>query len=402
MTPHRAPYWRLSAFYLFYFGSLGTLVPYWGLYLQSLGFEPAAIGELMAIIMVTRVVAPNVWGWTADRLGRRMPIVRLGFLLAVAAFAGTFFGTSYAWLALVMSAFSFFWNAGLPQVEATTLNHLGADAHRYSLVRLWGSIGFIAAVVTLGPLLDRHGPSLILPVLLGLYAGIFLATLAIREAPSQGRCRVTGRFRRVLLRPEVLAFLGTCLLIQASHGPYYAFYSIYLQDHGYSRGVIGQLWALGVVAEIGVFLTMGRLLDRFSPRHLLLASLLLAALRWVLIGLYVDHLAVLVAAQVLHAATFGVFHAVSMHLVHQYFSGPHQGRGQALYSSLSFGAGGALGSLAAGHLWRGIGPAATYLVATGVALTAFVLVFVGLRDGAGGAAQAHVREGVPEAGRPSR
>ena len=60
------PYWRLSGFYLFYFATLGALLPYWGLYLKSLGFDARAIGSLIAIIMATKIVAPNVWGWIAD------------------------------------------------------------------------------------------------------------------------------------------------------------------------------------------------------------------------------------------------------------------------------------------------------------------------------------------------
>ena len=138
-------YWRLSGFYLFYFASLGALVPYWGLYLKSLGFDVTQIGQMIAILLATKVVAPNVWGWLADYTGNRMPIVRLTSLLAVLTFAGVFLDSGFWWLVCVMTAFSFFWNASLPQFEATTMNHLGEDTHRYSGIRLWGSVGFILA-----------------------------------------------------------------------------------------------------------------------------------------------------------------------------------------------------------------------------------------------------------------
>ena len=139
-------YWRLSGFYFFYFASLGTLIPYWGLYLKSLGFSVVEIGELVAIIMATKIIAPNIWGWIADHSGNRMRIVRIACLLAMLSFAGVFLVKGYWMLALVMSVFSFFWNAALPQFEATTLNHLGDETYRYSSVRLWGSIGFVVAV----------------------------------------------------------------------------------------------------------------------------------------------------------------------------------------------------------------------------------------------------------------
>ncbi|HIP53157.1 MAG TPA: MFS transporter, partial [Chromatiales bacterium] len=91
---------------------------------------------------------------------------------------------------------------------------------------------------------------------------------------------------------------------------------------------------------------------------------------WLLIALFPRWLWVLVGAQLLHATTFGTFHAAAIHLVHRYFRGRHQGRGQALYSSVSFGAGGAVGSLASGYIWSGLGPAWTYGVSTLVALLA--------------------------------
>lgn len=130
---------------------------------------------------------------------------------------------------------------------------------------------------------------------------------------------------------------------------------MYLETIGYSRESIGLLWGLGVAAEVGLFLAMHRLLPRFGPRRLLLTALALAALRWVLIGHFARELPVLLVAQTLHAFSFGVFHAVAIHLIHQFFPGSLQGRGQALYSSLTFGAGNALGSLAAGYLWQGWG-----------------------------------------------
>jgi PPP family 3-phenylpropionic acid transporter len=151
--------------------------------------------------------------------------------------------------------------------------------------------------------------------------------------------------------------------MQASHGVYYTFYTIYLEGHGYSRGIIGQLWAFGVIAEVLAFLVMHRLLKRFSLHNLLITSLGLASLRWLLIGYYPGLLTVLLFAQTLHAASFGLFHAVAIQFIFQYFPGQLQGRGQALYSSFSFGAGSAIGSLSSGYLWDTIGAQESYLLA---------------------------------------
>lgn len=372
-------YWRLSSFYLFYFASLGAMLPYWSLYLAGVGFNGAAIAELTALMMMTKIVSPNLWGWIADRSGRRMRIVRLGSLAAVVCFAGVYLGSGFGWMALVMMAFSFFWNASLPQVEVTTLNHLGEHTHRYSAIRLWGSIGFIGTAAALGPLLDSFGTALLPAVLLALFGAIWLSSLYLPERDIEAPGQEHVPLREVLRHPQVLALLSVCFLMQASHGPYYTFYSLYLQGEGYSRGAIGQLWALGVIAEIGVFLIMHRLVPRLGLRRLLLGSLAIGALRWLLIGYFVDNAVILIGAQLLHAATFGVYHAAAIQLIHRHFRGRHQGRGQALYSSLSFGAGGAAGALYSGYLWDLGGGRMAFAAAAAVSALAWLLAWRRLR-----------------------
>lgn len=369
------PYWRLSGFYFFYFGTLGVLMPYWGLYLQSVGFRPVDIGNLIAILMFSRIVAPLIWGWIADHRESRMAVVRLASFLTFATFTGTFFGTAFWWLAAVMLLFSFFWHASLPLLEVFVMYHTVSRPGAYGRVRMWGSIGFIVAVTALGPVIDRYGPWWTLPALLSTMLGIWLSSQMLPESEMQGPVAHPGPFRKALLRPEVFAFLLACLLMQISHGPYYTFYSIYLQGHGYSKTLIGLLWALAVLCEIGVFLLMQRLLRRIALRAVLIASFFLAAVRWLLIGHYPESLPVLVLAQTLHAATFGSFHATAMQLVYGFFTGKHQHRGQAVYGSLSFGIGGAVGSLYSGHTWTTLGPTMTFNIAAASAGLAFLVAY---------------------------
>ncbi|MCP1727107.1 PPP family 3-phenylpropionic acid transporter [Natronospira proteinivora] len=369
---------RLASFYLFYFAVLGAMVPYWGPYLRSIGFSAAQIGELMAILLGTKLVAPYLWGWIADRSGRRMRIIRLAGFLAAALFAGFLLGDSYLWMAAVMMSFSFFWNAALPQFEAVTLNHLGKRVDRYGRIRLWGSVGFIASVVTIGPVLDARGEAILPWIVWGLLLLLWFSTLTVPDRGDRRQVSARGSITGILRRPEVVSLFIACFLAKASHGPYYGFFTIHLQDVGYSGGVIGALWALGVVAEIGVFLLMPRLLPWAGPRLLMLIALGLTAIRWLLIAGFVDKIGVLVGAQLLHMASFGLYHAVAVHFIHRFFAGPYQGRGQALYSSLSFGAGGALGSLAGGYLWDGLGAAQVFALAGAAAAVAFVVAWFGL------------------------
>ena len=373
-------YLRLSGFYLCYFATLGIFLPYWGLYLLTLGFDPARIGELIAIPQTTKLVAPTLWGWLADRTRRPMWVIRWACLATALTFIGVCVaGGSYWGLLLTTLLFSFFWNAALPQFEMVTLNHLGEETHRYSRVRLWGSVGFIGAAVGVGFLVRCWGIGIVPALLLALFIALWINSLLVAEAPLTRMIQPAPPLGQVLRQPAVIALFTACFLNQAAHGPYYAFLSLYLEIFGYSREAIGLLWGFGVAVEVGMFVFFPRLLLRFGPRRLMLAALALATVRWLLIGHFAGDLPWLLLAQTLHAFSFGVFHAVSIHLIHQFFPGTLQGRGQALYSSLSFGAGNAVGSLAAGYLWQGLGPTAIFDMAAVLGALAWLTAWRGLR-----------------------
>lgn len=377
--PHSLPYWRLSGFYFFYFAFVGAMAPFWGLYLKSLEFNAFQIGVLMSLLQVMRIFAPNIWGMAADRSGKRVAIVQLAVGLSLASFVAVFFGTSFAWLFVTMSLMSFFWSASLPLVEATTLSHLGEKTSKYGRIRLWGSVGFVVAVIGLGYLFDYVAIRWLLWAVLGVLAALLLFSRHIPEAAVLPHHTDHLPIWHIIRRPEVLAFIGAGFLMAAAHGPYYTFYSIYLVDHGYAKSSVGLLWSLGVVCEIGVFLWMPHLLRHVTLKQVLLASFALAVLRFLMIGWGVGWVAVVVIAQLLHAATFGAYHSAAVEVVHRFFKGRHQAQGQALYNSFSFGAGGTLGGLYSGMTWETLGADMTFTMAAACALGALGLVAWKLR-----------------------
>lgn len=369
------PYWRLSGFYFFYFAVVGTLIPFWGVYLKSLGYSSQDVGIISAIILATRILAPNFWGWLADRTRERLKIIRYGSFLAAIVFAGVLLDQRYWWLVLVVSCYTFFWHAVLPQFEVITLGYLAGNYHKYSQIRLWGSLGFMAAVIGLGLVFDVL-PIKFLPLfILSFLILIWLSSLSLQDKSGNKNIESASGFLSIVTQPVMLCFLASSFLLQVSHGPYYTFYTLYLvENHGYSSISTGLLWALGVLAEVVIFIVMPQILRNYSLRKLFLFALLLTGFRWVLIGFCANSLMVLLFAQLLHASSFGVAHSVSIELVRNYFKGGHQGQGQALYSSFSFGAGGAAGALIGGLLWDYSAPL-TFLLSSVAALLAFAFCY---------------------------
>ena len=385
------PYWRLSSFYFFYFAFLGAWVPFWNLYLErQLAFTAEQIGTITAVMMCSRILGPYLWGWLADVLNKRSTVIRWGAFTAALSFVMIFVSDDFYWLLAVIFLYSFFWNAILSQFEVVTLSHLQHDSALYSRIRLWGSIGFILAVAGLGLLFDTLSLAILPEILLVLLVTIWLASLTVAEKERHEAIDGAGAslpekqcskpFIQQLCRRPVIVFMLISFLMQLSHGPYYTFFTIYLEQLHYSHAMIGALWALGVVAEVLLFIIIHHLIRYMELRALLFLTLLLTAIRWFILGTVADSFALLLLAQILHAASFASFHSVSMEFIHRSFDASNHGQGQASYSAISYGAGGALGAWLSGWLWYKGAEFLFLLSAAAVVLALLLMVFYRQRD----------------------
>lgn len=392
MIARPLPYWRLSLYYFFYFAFIGVFSPYFTLYLQSLSMSATDIALLMSQMQFMRLLAPAFWGWLADKRGRQVDIIRLSALCACIGFTGFFLTDDFIQLFIPMTLMAFFWSAALPLVESLTFAHLADESHRYSRIRVWGSVGFIAAVLAGGALLDRlpigEVPAMVFAVLLGILVMAFrlpegrrLAGVATDKTAVRAEEPLVTLMSVLRVR-QVWMLLLACFLMASAHGVYYVFYSIHLDDLGYSKGMIGLLWSLGVLVEIGLFMVMAPLMQRYSLRGLLLVTYAAAVVRFLMIGWGAESLALLLMAQAMHGLTFGVHHAASIAAVNQWFPRHIHARGQALYSSISFGGGGLFGGIVSGLVWDPLGAGWAFTLGALFALAGWFCIAQGMRRSA--------------------
>ena len=375
-------YGRFSLIYFLLFSPVGIFLPYWALYLQSLHFTAAEIGALMAFYMAAKIVSPNFWAWLADRTARPLATLRIASLMALFCLCQIFHVTHFWSVALVMFSFNFFWNAVIPLQESVLLSSLAREVHRYSSVRLWGSIGFVVMVVMGGWWVDAFSARWVPIILLGIITLFFLSTWLIQErrevsaetnrvAESVPRERLGALLKRRYR--DIIALFSICFLMQASHSAYYTYYTIYLESYGYSTTVIGWLWSIGVMAEIVLFMLLPRYTGRWSGYQLVGISLLLATLRWLLMAWLPDNGVVVVLMQLLHAATYGAFHVAIIVMITAIFEKGNRSSGQAFYGSIGYGVGGALGAYAASLVWDHIAPNSAFLLGAALACLGWLL-----------------------------
>ncbi|MCX7243841.1 MAG: MFS transporter [Polaromonas sp.] len=364
MTSRRqlAPFAALSASY---FAHIGFFNPYLPLWLQELGLSILAISVLVSVQAATRLFAPYGWGWLSDRTGERIQLMRYSACAALLASTGLWWDGGVNWLFGVLLFMFMHTSAMMPMSEAAMAHLVTQDgvfnARRYGRIRLWGSVGFLVTVMVAGAFFERagmyHFPAWTVATMLAVTLSVFCLP-DLKEAIPAHALRVN--VMPVLRQRAVQWFFASVFLHVLSHIGIYVFFSLYLDSLGYSKTMIGLLWALSVVVEIGWFFTQSRWLPRMSlPAWLVLCSVAMV-LRMGLTASSAQVLVLLVVAQTLHALTFATHHTVCIALLSQHFSGRLRGRGQALYTVIGYGFPGVIGGLAGGMLSTHYGLTSVY------------------------------------------
>ena len=357
---------RLGGLYGLYFAVVALSVGWFGPFFQSLGFSASEIGIAIGVLTGSKIVAPYLWGILGDLVPNRLRVMQVGIIGSTFAAGLLLLDVDFVGLCLVLTLFGVFWNAIIAQFDTLTLEYLGADHHRYSSIRVWGSVGFIMMMLAAGWLFSdiEYG---ILPwlIIVGLVISVLISLTLPRRAAAYSVDPEPEGITKRLTNASVLLFLLVTALNQLTHGPMNVFFTLYVQSHGYTAFEAGQLWALGVLAEVVLFFVLPHFIRSIDLRLLLTLSLVFGSMRWTLIGIYPDWPWLLIGLQLLHAFTFGAIHSVSIEFIRRWFPGKLSGRGMALYSGFVFGLGGSLGATLSGITWETLGGSMTF-IASGI------------------------------------
>jgi MFS transporter, PPP family, 3-phenylpropionic acid transporter len=372
---------RVAALFASYFCFVGILSPFLSLYFESHGFSVTEIGFLMALPSAVRMIGPLAWGSLADRTGKPVLMLRIGAVGMAATVLLFALTSSLGWLAPWV--FVVFWFSSVmgPVSESLAMKASLGSAARYGRMRLWGSIGFMGGVLLIGPILDWVGIKSLPYWLFAAAAVLVMVCLKMPELTTaevvlpvtakpqftQGEAPApapqTRSVGKLLQRPDISLFFLSAMLMVFAHGALYTFYSLQLQRIGFSKTQTSGFWAIGVIAEVLLFLFQQPLIKRFSLQGLVMFSLWVAAVRFVLIGLAGTNVLLLLGAQVLHAVTFALHHTASVGLLQTWFAPSQHFRAQAWYIVIAYGIGGTLGVLALARVWDYVSPEATFYAA---------------------------------------
>ena len=357
--------------YFLYFGILGIYLPFFNLYCYHLGLSGLNIGILSAVRSVAMVVFPLIWGALADRRSARRPIYILCSVLSALVWMQYLFTVEFWPMLAITVLYGVFYAPIISFLEAFTMDILGKAKKSYGRIRVWGSISFIIAVLALGKIIELYSVNIIVVLIL---AGSLMFALISTRIPAihpikKKSLRGGGRS---LLDGRVLVFLFCAFLMLVSHGAYYGFFSIHLENLGYGSTFIGLAWALASAAEILVMIRSDRIFSRFSLESVLIFSFIIAALRW-LILFFAESAATILLSQILHAVTYGTFHIASILYIDRLTPGKAKTLGQAVNNAVSYGLGLMVGFFFNGFLYEIYGSFTLFLISSLIALSGGLL-----------------------------
>jgi len=356
----------IGAFYFFYFVLIGVYIIYLPKMLTQQGFSATQLGIIYAAAPMMRFLLPFLFRRFLsldDRVYRLalglMLISSLLFALTVHSFG------SYLLINLLYGASM---GAILPYVDTIALQVITREY--YGKVRLWGSIGFIVIALWLGQVLEGMGQAFVY-----LGAASFLTLLAgwylVRFDPHRD-VPVDRESERAFSLTKYWAFWVSAFLLQVSYGGFYNFFTIYESAHGFSQATISYLWSFGVICEIAMLYFQGPLLRGHLLRIIQFATFA-SVVRWALLWLWPDILAVSYLSQSLHAISFALYYTATIAYVFQLYT--QKKLAQQFYLGMTFGLGGSVGAMLAGWIYDS-NPRMLFLFGAIVALLALGMIYV--------------------------
>jgi MFS transporter, PPP family, 3-phenylpropionic acid transporter len=365
----------LAAQYFLYFGIMGAYLPFFNLYCYSLAFTGWQIGALSALRSIVLILFSILWSVASDRYRARRTIYLICNFFSAALWGLFLMTTDFSWMMVITVFYGVFYSPLISFLETFSMEALGKNKKQYGRMRAWGSVAFITMVMVLGRFIESHTVTIILGVI--LVTSWVQALLALRlprmaESPHQSPADHSWN---ALVNGKVIVFLSSAFLMLASHGAYYAFFSIHLSNLGFDGLFIGLCWAVAVMSEIVVMFMSERIFRRFSYEAVLIFSFALATLRW--IGLwYVTAPAGLIFMQITHAASYGTFHMASILYMDTLTPEKAKTIGQAANNAVTYGLGLMVGFFLSGALYSVLGSPALFALSGGISLAGGILFAV--------------------------
>jgi len=376
---------RFSINYFIFFAAMATVVPYLQQILKIQGFRAYEIGLLLGVFEITGIFGPLLIGWFADKLGKYRLILLvltigsgLSFLFFILdiGFIATFF---------VLILFGMLFRPMASLTDALASRTLIDVVNQYGRARIWGSIGFvgISFFYQIWGFLDTSSTVRIVVVFIVLMFLLFFSNASLPKIEKLKNQKKTdsnhdlikkSTLKEILVSMPLPFWIGisAAFFIKMGMSGYYSFFSIYLNDIYNIKGISG-IWGIGALAEIPVVLWGSRYVVRYGIPKMLAIAALGTTLRMFIYAV-APPVPVMLAAQLLHALSFGLLHITIIVLINQYIKDKVRALAMAVFGGISYGLAGFFGSSLSGYILDLFGFSSMYYFCGIISLGAIFLI----------------------------
>ncbi len=333
-------FFKLSAFYFFYFCAVGVYIIFLPKVLHDLGYSTVDIGIIFAIAPLMRFLTPFLF---LKHIKLDQNIFKLALLLSIIC-SILFYITIenfYAFIinnAILGAALSLI----LPYLEVTAIKILGKNS--YGKSRLFGSLGFALISLVLGKILFEPYIALHYYLAVIILTVIFALLLLKYDDINHDEKISNKKFSFI----EYWPFWISLFFMQLSFGAFYNFFTIYETQNGISLEMTSYLWSFGVFCEILLLYFQAPLLKK-NLLNLIKFSISITIFRWLLLFLFPNNLLLTFISQSIHAFSFGLYHSAVIIFLYTLYE--NKKLAQQFMYGVAYGLGGFLGAIIAGQLY---------------------------------------------------
>lgn len=357
---------RLSLFNAFLFLGSGVQLPFLPLWLKSRDLDAAEIALVVAAMTAIRILAMPVGAYIADRSGQRRRVIIVSAFAAFASYVLLHFMYGFVPILFVGVMAGALWAPVGPLIEVLSIegsSHYGID---YGRIRLWASLSFLAGSLLSGVLLEVVPVQWVALLIAAAQGCGALMSLVLPREQAMRKVHhkpvLVSQVASCVTAAGFVIFMAAAAIGQSSHGLLYALGSVHFDHLGYSKAVIGLLWAASVMTEVTMFAFANRFYRAFGSANLIVIGVSCGLVRWMLFGIGLP-LPLMFAAQMLHAGSFGLTHLGSMHFIRENVPDGMRNTVQGIFSALSGGILLAATMWASGPLYGLLGGRAYFVMA---------------------------------------
>lgn len=357
--------WAPPLYFLF-FAASASLSPFLVVYYQELGLTGTQIGILAGLPSLISLVSAPIWGLVSDRTHRHKLLLLIAMAGAILAALTLSVFDTFLWLLPVVTLFAFFYSPVMPLVDSTTMHLLGGHKERYGRIRMWGAVGWGVTAPIIGWLIESGSVMSSFwsyAVLMGL--GLLVAVRIPVSGPIGEASK--GDIRKFLTDARWLVFLGAAFFGGMLLSIISNFLFIYLSELGADKFTMGLTLTFATLSEVPVLFFSNHFLKRWSAGHLLIAAMLIFAVRALAYSfILVPWLALLI--QLLHGPTFSLMWIAGVSYSNKIAPEGMAATAQALFSGVMMGVGSAAGAFFGGTFYEHFGLVNMFRLAALIAL----------------------------------